>query len=116
MVYIIFTQLQIYEEDFKREKREKESLQQQLRAKNSGVSHMISAIRLHILNSVSLCTLHMARCTLIFSALCLVASAKNYWSVDNKPIDDTCTCNIIPWRFMYQFFSSDKTLSESNEI
>ena len=43
MVYIIFTQLQIYEEDFKREKREKESLQQQLRAKNNGVSHITSA-------------------------------------------------------------------------
>lgn len=35
----ILTQAQIYEEDFKREKREKESLQQQLRAVNSGVSH-----------------------------------------------------------------------------
>lgn len=44
MVFTVFTQLQIYEEDFKREKREKESLQQQLRAKNSGVSHKISAI------------------------------------------------------------------------
>ena len=44
MVYIVFTQLQIYEEDFKKEKREKESLQQQLRAKISGVSHIISAI------------------------------------------------------------------------
>lgn len=44
MAFIVLTQLQIYEEDFKREKREKESLQQQLRAKNSGVSHKISAI------------------------------------------------------------------------
>ena len=44
MVFIVFTQLQIYEEDFKREKREKESLQQQLRAKNSAVSNKISAI------------------------------------------------------------------------
>ena len=43
-VNIVFTQLQIYEEDFKREKREKESLQQQLRAKNSGVSRKISVI------------------------------------------------------------------------
>lgn len=44
MVFIVFIQLQIYEEDFKREKREKESLQQQLRAKNSGVSRKISVI------------------------------------------------------------------------
>jgi len=45
MVFIVFTQLQIYEDDFKREKREKESLQQQLRAKHStGVSQEFSAI------------------------------------------------------------------------
>ena len=36
--FYILTQLQIYEEDFRREKREKESLQQQLRAKQSTVS------------------------------------------------------------------------------
>ena len=40
-LFVFKTQVQVYEEDFKREKREKESLQQQLRAASysTGVSY-----------------------------------------------------------------------------
>ena len=58
-VFTVFTQLQIYEEDFKREKREKESLQQQLRSKNSGVSHKFACNHgLMVQNIMVMSTIH----------------------------------------------------------